>query len=153
MLTCPGVRKELERLEKLDFLLRYPHLEFDTPEEGDLDQVMEAARRTGDIQLLSPTDMELLALCLKHQGTLVSDDYAIQNLCSQLGLQVISLSEKGIREKFKWTLRCRGCGRFFEDEPGSVKKSSTGKRTPRDCPVCGSLLKVVRQRGKGRRAH
>ncbi|MDG6220484.1 MAG: nucleotide-binding protein [Candidatus Thermoplasmatota archaeon] len=82
---------------------------------------------------LSLTDVQVVALALDVGGVVVSDDYGIQNLCKHLGIPSMPLSEKGIEEVWKWKLRCKGCGKWF-DSP--VK----------ECPVCGS--EVVAKRVK-----
>lgn len=91
---------------------------------------VEAARRSGDATVLSETDTDLLALACEVQGTLVTDDFAIQNTAHALEIPVRSLIQRGAEPRV-WKIRCTGCGKFFDTMPTRAG----------DCPVCGSLLK------------
>ena len=137
-LTTEGVLGELVRLGREEPLTRCPWLQLAQPGPQAMEQVKEASRRTGDMGRLSRTDSELVALSLELGATLISDDYSIQNVALELGVKVLSLSERGIQEKRNWTLRCRGCGRYFQDERLQEKGAL--------CPVCGSGLRKVRKR-------
>ena len=79
------------------------------------------------------SDIELLALSLELGAVIVSDDYSIQNLASRMGIAFEPFGKAPIREEFKWTYRCKGCGKFY-DEPQP------------DCPVCGSEVVQKRKR-------
>jgi len=137
MLTTESVQGELRRLGKELVLTRYPELEYATPTREALREVEQIAGRTGDLRRLSRPDTELVALALELGGTMVSDDYSIQNICEEAGIRFCPLSERGISEKRVWTVRCSGCGRFFPE----LEKDSRGK----DCPVCGAGLRTVRK--------
>ena len=138
MITTESVREELLRLGEEKRLSSYPELEYDAPSRGDIENVEKLAKTTGDEKRLSPVDIELVALSLKHEATMVSDDYSIQNICKEAGISFLALSEQGIKEKVVWVLRCRGCGRYVEKE--------SRKRKAEGCPVCGSELRSVRKR-------
>lgn len=97
------------------------------PNGSTLDRVERAARQTGDGRELSTTDERLLAAAVELEGTVVTDDYAIQNVARELGLAVESIAREGIDEGREWIFQCQGCGREFDES--------------RDrCPVCGSDL-------------
>ncbi len=98
-------------------------------------RVQAAAEATGDARRLSPTDGELLALALEQGGTLVTDDYSIQNLCRVLEIPYEPVLMPGIREAWRWTYRCTGCGRTWPEWHD-------------ECPTCGSPLKTARPRVK-----
>lgn len=138
MVTTESVREELVRLGEVARLLGYPELKYDAPSPDDIEKIERLARKTGDGKRLSPVDIELVALALKHEATMVSDDYSIQNICEEAGISFLALSEEGIREKVVWVLRCRGCGRYVE---GESRKGKDG-----GCSVCGSGLRLVRKR-------
>ena len=104
-----------------------------TPAAGSLEAVDAVARETGDVARLSPTDRGLLALAREIGGTVLTDDYSIQNVAARLGVPYERVLERGIVEVVRWRYRCTGCGRFF-DEP--IK----------ECPVCGSRVKTTRAR-------
>ncbi len=104
-----------------------------TPTKPSRDRVRAEAERTGDVQRLSPTDRELLALALDQGATLVTDDYSIQNLCRVLAIPYESILMPGVRETWQWTYRCTGC-------------RATWPEWHEECPTCGSPLKTARPR-------
>ena len=97
------------------------------------ERVRVASGATGDAPRLSPTDRELLALALELGGTLVTDDYSIQNLARSLGIPYEAVLMPGIREAWRWSYRCTGCGRTWPEWRA-------------ECPTCGSPLKTARPR-------
>ena len=104
-----------------------------TPGPESLEVVDRVARKTGDVARLSPTDRGLLALAHDLVGSIMTDDYSIQNVASRLGVPFEGVLQRGIREVVEWRYRCTGCGRFFEEPL-------------KDCPVCGSRVKTTRAR-------
>ena len=104
-----------------------------TPAADSLEAVDAGARETGDVARLSPTDRGLLALARELGGTILTDDYSIQNVAARLGLPHERVLERGISEVVRWRYRCTGCGRFFEEPL-------------KECPVCGSRVKTTRAR-------
>jgi len=56
------------------------------PDEKYIKIVVEASKKTGDYEILSDVDIQVLALALQENGTLVTDDFAIQNVASFLGI-------------------------------------------------------------------
>ena len=104
-----------------------------TPAADSLEAVDAVARETGDVARLSPTDRGLLALARELGGTILTDDYSIQNVAARLGLPYERVLERGISEVVRWRYRCTGCGRFFEEPL-------------KECPVCGSRVKTTRAR-------
>ncbi len=89
-------------------------------------RVQEAARRVGDAERLSKTDTDLLALALDLGGTVLSDDFAIQNVAQALAIPIQPIQQRGAKKRV-WKFQCTGCGRYSK-EPG-------------ECQVCGSQIK------------
>ncbi len=104
-----------------------------SPEEEAIEIVKEASKKTGDFEVLSETDFEILALGYQEKATIVTDDYAIQNVASYLGIKYVPAGIKGIKERRKWKWRCTGCGRYF-------------RKYYKECPVCGAPLRRVKDR-------
>ncbi len=97
------------------------------PDADAVDRVRDAAGDTGDDGTLSDTDRRLVAAALELDATLVTDDYAVQNVADRLGVDCQVIAQDGITERRDWQFQCAGCGRTFDDD--------------RDrCPVCGSGL-------------
>ena len=98
---------------ELDRLLR-TGLAIIEPEEEFMDEIKKFQKTTND--KLSKTDMTVLSLALKFKRQkkkpiVVSDDYAIQNMCKTIGLEYLPISKKGITKKYTWIKKCKNCGR------------------------------------------
>jgi len=105
------------------------------PNTRFLDRVKEASKTVGDLRSLSDVDMQVLALALElktkgHDPFIVTDDYSIQNVANQLGVNFTSLMTFGIRFKLHWILYCPACHRKYS--PDYKQKL---------CEVCGTQLK------------
>jgi UPF0271 protein len=112
-------------------------LEMREPAPESVGKVREAAGATGDDARLSVADAECVALALETGGTLVTDDYSMQNTAARLGVAWRGVMQKGISRELEWQWRCRGCGRRFGR--GEVRGGG-------DCPICGSDLRQVSRR-------
>ena len=124
----PAVVEELADLRsrcRLEALLA-GGLSVRSPSAESRDRVTRAAGETGDAPRLSPADTELLALALDLGATVVSDDYAVQNVALSLGLGVRGILQAKARFR-RWKFRCPGCYRRYP---------AAGT-----CPECGSPLK------------
>ncbi|MBN2111425.1 MAG: NOB1 family endonuclease [Methanosarcinaceae archaeon] len=97
-------------------------------------RVLEAAEGTRDAEELSATDIDILSKALEYgsDAVLLSDDYAVQNVAEVLGVSVMPVAQKKIRDVLQWEKECTGCRRRFAT--GDV------------CEVCGSTLKKRRKR-------
>lgn len=114
------------------------------PPAGEaLEQAREEAQRLGETRL-SPGDLELIALALQTRsdaeeaeqgphGVVVTDDYAVQNVLSHLGLPWQGARAPGIQERRSYRLRCSGCGRWFDPDASHQEGG--------ECSVCGSPLR------------
>ena len=110
-------------------------LQVQSPTEGYLKEVERISVKVGEGKKLSGTDRDVLALALEfkdrgEEPVIVSDDYSIQNIAENKGIQYISLSTLGIRYLLKRTLYCPACYRRYS--------SSYISET---CRVCGTKLR------------
>jgi UPF0271 protein len=110
-------------------------LQMRTPSNIYLGLVNESSKTVGDILFLSGVDKQVLALALelKSQGEkplIVTDDYSIQNVANQLGLEFAPLLTFGIRYRLNWTIYCPACHREYSPD-------YKGKA----CEACGTALK------------
>jgi UPF0271 protein len=106
-----------------------------TPTDASLAEVDKSSEVVGDIRFLSETDKQVLALALelKHQGEeplVVTDDYSIQNVSNQLGLEFAPLMTFGIRYRLNWIIYCPACHRQY---PADYKLKA--------CQTCGTEVK------------
>lgn len=97
-------------------------------------RVRAEAKKGGEDGRLSVADVDVLAVALETGGELVTDDYTIQNLARRLAVPIRSMMEAGIVVEYRFIPRCIGCRRIFDAPPKG------------DCPVCGSVVKMVKDR-------
>ena len=105
------------------------------PSEEHWNKVKASAKKVGDSFFLSETDLQILALAseLKAEGytpQIVTDDYSIQNVATQLGIEFVSLATFGISRLLEWVRYCPACHRKYPADYNSTK-----------CEVCGTDLK------------
>lgn len=135
--TTPRVIDELSDSKaklKVQLSISSKKIRIKKPDKASINKVLEIARKTGDISSLSETDIHVLALAhnLKPKATpiIVSDDYSIQNVATELGIKYQKLIQWGIKTKLRWQLYCPACyARYNSDYPSGV------------CEVCGAVLK------------
>lgn len=130
--TVPGVVDEVRPGRKELGFARALGLEVRTPAPGSIRQVEEAAGSTGDIHRLSNTDIHLIALALETGGTLLTDDYSMQNTARSLGTPYRPVAGTGISKVERWYHRCAYCGAYQEGPS-------------RECPICGGPMKTTRR--------
>jgi UPF0271 protein len=105
------------------------------PDLRSRNTIRTASSQLGEDQVLSEADRQILALALnlKLHGkapTIVSDDYAIQNVAERLKLSYLPLATFGISYEFDWILFCPACFKKYLPGYGSAL-----------CRVCGTELK------------
>lgn len=126
--SIPEVREELEgesayRFDAQEGAGMHIHI----PNEETIETVERTARESGDAETLSETDIRLVATAFELDATLVTDDYAMQNVADRLDVGVEVIDQEGIEEQRAWVFQCQGCGREFEEEHDR-------------CPICGTSL-------------
>lgn len=126
--SIPLVQEELEgehafRFDAMEGAGMHLHI----PADGTVERVTRAATETGDAAELSDTDTRLLAAAFELDATLVTDDYAMQNVAEKLGIDVQVIAQDGIEQQLDWKFQCAGCGREFDENKER-------------CPICGSDL-------------
>ena len=129
-ITTNLVFEEIQHIKKnhgaLDILLETDRLKLQDPNFTSIELVVNAAKKTGDIQKLSKADISAVALTYELKTNLITDDFAVSNLAKNLKLQVSPIMTKGIKDVGKWIHYCSGCGKQFS----SVEF----------CPNCGNKL-------------
>ncbi len=127
-----------ERMLSIDAV----QMSWSSPSRESLEEATRIARKTGDLDGLSETDLHLFALSIELNGHMHTDDYRLQNLCSSVGLRWSPVESKGISEVWEWEIKCLGCG--------VVVVGSENTRPARDevgdCIECGSELRVVKKK-------
>jgi len=132
-LCPPGIVSELERygdprLERWGDLLRTSDCT-----ASSLSKIRDAARKSGDLGRLSDVDVTVLALALDVSGTILTDDYSIQNVAKIAGIPYMPVGTEGIKKTEKWNYRCTGCGKWYKEKQ-------------QECAICGHSMKAHRKR-------
>jgi UPF0271 protein len=110
-------------------------LRLKTPSHVFLERVKESSKTVGDALVLSAVDLQVLARALELKNAesnplIVTDDYSIQNVANQLGVEFTSLMTFGIRFRHHWVMYCPACYRKYPPDYSSAV-----------CEVCGTKLK------------
>lgn len=127
LLTTDSVIKEVkDRITALK--LASLKLKVVEPSGKTIKEVEGIARKTSDLEKLSRTDIEVLAVAKENKCTIISDDRNIQNVAEKMGIEYISIFNKRITKLITWKKYCKNCEKNFEG---------------RECPVCGEKLSRV----------
>jgi UPF0271 protein len=121
--------RENEIKDIIDLSIGKRYIKVYTPNEKTLKAIEDAANKTGDLKVLSQTDIEVLAAAYEKKAVIASDDYAIQNVASTLNLPFEKTTQEGIKRKLKWDNVCIGCEKKY---PPDFKGT---------CPICGQKTK------------
>jgi UPF0271 protein len=137
--TVPKVEEEIHRnsMDKmsLETAIEINKLKVKTPSQEYATKAEIYANKVGDSFKLSETDKQLLALALElknedYSPQIVTDDYSIQNVATQMGIEFLSLATLGIKRLLEWVRYCPAC--YKEYAADSKFK---------ECLVCGTELK------------
>ena len=135
-LTVPGIENEIVNKQSKQYFqnMLSIKLKVSKANENSYKIVKKQAKETGDYDVLSKIDLDIIALGYESKGTIVTDDFAIQNVALALELKFVSCSDKIITEKRFWRYKCTAC-------------NHKEKEKRKDCPVCGNteILRVKSQ--------
>jgi UPF0271 protein len=139
LVTVPKVEEEILRdsMVKMRFqtAVESGKVKVKAPTQQSTEAAEASAGKVGDVHKLSEADLQLLALAyeLKGQGykpQIVTDDYCIQNVASQLGIEFCALATFGIKRVLEWIRYCPACHKQY---PATTKL--------KECQICGTELK------------
>ena len=129
--TTSLVYDEIKHIKKnhdaLGTLLETNRLKIREPDSESTKRAIKASKETGDFPQLSKQDISIIALCIEMNGQIISDDFAISNVAKNLGLGILPIMTKGIKDVGKWVHYCPGC--------------RTNHSSGTECPACGTPLK------------
>lgn len=151
--TTSGVLSEIKHKfskQKIDMAILTGNLKVRDPEPEAIKLVKEIAKNSGDLQFLSPTDIEVIALAMTVQDMIcentgnapsevkievVTDDYSIQNVLSKLPIPAQSYMQKGIDQFIQWQIYCPVCRTIYNSPELPL------------CPKCEVRLKRRPKKG------
>ena len=129
--TTARVYQEIKHIKKnqdvLSTLIQTKRLQIIEPEGSYIKDAKNAAKKSGDLPQLSEEDISIIALGIKTQGEIISDDFAISNVAKNIGLKISPIMTKGIRDVGNWIHYCPGC--------------KITQKEKKECPNCGTPLK------------
>ena len=144
--TTPSIIEELNDnrykeknrniLSKINAAIETRKLKIKVPQIKYVTKINEISKITGDFNALSDADKGLLAISLElieaHGKALriYSNDYSIENVCSELNIPFSSLYKDGIESKIIWEIYCPHCKRIYKAED-----------LDKICTICGLKLK------------
>jgi UPF0271 protein len=116
---------------RVENLISVGRLTVEYVESEFISKVTQASIDTGDAEVLSQTDVELigLALCHYHSGksvVLVSSDFAVLNTANYLEISITDLTGK-MKNAISWIMQCPACN--YRGTEGL------------ECPVCGTTMR------------
>ncbi|PHY04402.1 MAG: nucleotide-binding protein [Thaumarchaeota archaeon] len=129
--TTSLVYDEIQHIKKnqdvLGTLLETNRLKIREPDKQSTEAAIKAAKETGDFPQLSRQDISIIALGIETNGQIITDDFAISNVGKNLGLNILPIMTKGIKDVGKWIHYCPGC--------------KASNQNGNKCLVCGTVLK------------
>ncbi len=129
--TTSLVYDEIQHIKKnhdaLGILLETNRLKIREPDGQSTQAAIKAAKNTGDFPQLSKQDISIIALGIETKGQIITDDFAISNVAKNIGLNIVPIMTKGIKDVGKWIHYCPGCKASYQN----------GK----ECSICGTALK------------
>ena len=125
--TVPGIKTEIVNRQSRQYFenMLATNLKVMKAQKNSYDVVNKEAKETGDYDVLSKVDMDILALGYECKGTIITDDFAIQNVALALEVKFLSCSGKVISEKRAWRYKCTAC-------------NHKEKMKLKNCSVCGN---------------
>ena len=137
-----GQRSEVERIAPERMLsIETAGVIWSSPSSESVQESTAIARKTGDLDGLSETDLHLLALAIELGGHMHTDDYRLQNLCNSVGVSWSPVVSEGIKEIWNWEIRCIGCGTLVV----GAEKTRPASEEIGACAECGSELRGVKK--------
>ena len=109
-------------LNRISAAIETKKLKIKFPEDKYINKIKEVSKETGDLNVLSDADKELIALTLElieksyKNVKLFSNDYSIENVCSELNIPYSPFYKKGIKSKIDWEVYCINCGTIHQAE-------------------------------------
>lgn len=117
-----------EKFSVLESLISNKRIVILEPDEKTIEMINSIITQIGETRL-SKADISIIALAKESNATLVTDDFAICNLAKTLGIELLNLGTKGIKDTRKWIKFCKSCGKGYPP-------------TQKVCSLCGNKLRI-----------
>ncbi len=109
------IEKNRNILNKINAAIETNKLKIKFPENKYIEKIKNISKKTGDFKALSDADKELIALTLEliekfnKKVKMYSNDYSIENVCSELKIPFSPLYKDGIEFRIAWEVYCPYC--------------------------------------------
>jgi UPF0271 protein len=123
-------------INKIQASIETKKLKVKLPKYKYIDKINQISKKTGDFKALSDADREILALALElmeksiKSVKMYSNDYSIENVCSELTIPFSPLYKNGIESRIIWEIYCPQCRKIHQAEDLN-----------RVCENCGTKLR------------
>ena len=140
--TTPSISDELRRVpffnNRIETLINSNRLKIITPSSDSIKSILKQSLDIENEKSLSEADVSILALAKDFieqysSVTILTDDFAIQNVAKKLKILYSPLLYSGIKYSGQWILICSACNRVYQS-------------TDTICENCGNPLKRKLQR-------
>ncbi len=123
---------------RIEMAIENKTIKIGRPSATAIDKIKQTAEKSGDIIVLSDTDIKVLSLALDlkeagHEVVILTDDYSVQNVASRLKIESKAYTTAGIRYEINWELYCPSC--FHSIEMRNTKRKQIF------CEICGTKMK------------
>ena len=123
---------------RIEMAIENKTIKIGRPSAIAINKIQQAAEKSGDIVVLSDTDIKILSLALDfkdkgHEVAILTDDYSVQNVASRLKIESKAYTTAGIRYEIRWELYCPSC--FHSIEMPNTKRKQIF------CEICGTKMK------------
>jgi endoribonuclease Nob1 len=137
--TVPKVEEEILRNSmvkmRFEMAIESGKVKVKAPSQEAAAKLEASANKVGDSHKLSEADRQLLALAVELKASgytpqIVTDDYSIQNVATQVGIEFLSLATFGIKRLLEWIRYCPACHKQYSADCKF-----------KECQICGTELK------------
>jgi rRNA maturation endonuclease Nob1 len=125
--------KNRPSIQRVESLISIERLIIESPKEHCISAAKDAAKKTGDLSVLSSQDIDLIGLAYRYSRNgadvvVVSTDLALLNTSRAIGVRILDPRGKMTHE-IRWIMKCPAC-----------KHKSTNTKEI-ECTVCGTKMK------------
>ncbi len=102
------------------------------PKKKSIEEIKRKLLEFMPLEMLSNTDLKVIALAYELKATVLTDDFSIQNACYFLKIPFKGVIRE-IKEAIVFRKFCSSCKKIFSNEK-------------KNCPICGSSLRIIKYR-------
>ena len=107
--TVPGIKNEIVNKQSKQYFenMLATNLKIMKAEKSSYEIVQKHAKETGDFDVLSRVDIDIIALGYQCKGTIITDDFAIQNIALALNIMNVEVVGGAKKENGQQKFQCQ----------------------------------------------